>query len=293
MAVILVTGADGQLGSELREASKKYIGYKYIFTDKEELDLTDSEAIRQFISSHKPDWIINCAAYNQVDKAEADYDEAHTINSTAVGNIAKVIRDSPCHFIHISTDYVYSGNGTQPFSEYSIPDPVNAYGKSKLEGEKNALLHPWTMVIRTSWLYSSYGNNFVLTILRLGKEKQELRVVNDQTGTPTYAADLAEAILTIIMNVNRQQIAFNAGIYNYSNEGSCTWYDFALAVVEEAGLNCKVIPVSSEEYASVARRPVFSVMNKGKIKENYQLLLPHWRDSLKKCIRIIKKKIKK
>jgi dTDP-4-dehydrorhamnose reductase len=291
MAVILVTGANGQLGSELRAASKKNIGYKYIFTDKEDFDLTDTGAISDFIIKFRPDWIINCAAYNQVDKAETDYEEARSINSTAVGNLAKVIRDTTCHFIHISTDYVYSGNGTQPFSEYSLPDPVNAYGRSKLEGEKNAFIHPWTMVIRTSWLYSSFGSNFVKTILKLGKEKKELRVVNDQTGSPTYAADLAQAILKIITNVSRQQIAFNAGIYNYSNEGSCTWYDFAVAILEEAGSDCKVIAVSSEEFASAARRPAFSVMNKSKIKENYQLPLSHWRDSLKKCIRKIKKNL--
>ena len=289
MAVILVTGAKGQLGQEIKMASKHHFGYEYIYTDIDDLDLTDPDETSRIIEETRPDWILNCAAYNLVDKAESDFDEALRINSMAVNNIVSVIRDTPVYLIHFSTDYVYNGTGQQPFSEYSIPAPVNAYGRSKLEGEKNALHHPWTMVIRTSWLYSEFGNNFVKTMLKLSKERTELKVVNDQTGTPTYASDLANTVLGIIENIIRQQIAFNGGIYNYSNEGSCTWYDFAAAIFEYAGIDCKVIPVSSEEFNSEAERPSFSVMNKNKIRENYDISIPDWRESLRLCIHKIKK----
>ena len=289
MANILIIGSAGQLGSELRHISRRNFGLEYFFKDIDEIDITDATATRSVIGKIRPDWIINCAAYNQVDKAETETEEAMRINGTAVKNIVDVIRDTSCHLIHISSDYVFNGRANAPYSEYVIPDPLSVYGKSKLAGEKNALMHPWTMVIRTSWLYSSFGNNFVKTILRLGKEKGNLKVVNDQTGTPTYAADLAEAIMSIISRVNRQQIAFNAGIYHYSNEGSCTWYDFAVAILEESGTNCKVTPVSSEEYKSEARRPAYSVLNKKKIVENYGLTIPEWRNSLAKCIKFIKK----
>ena len=289
MANILITGAKGQLGSELKACSIHNFGLQYFFTDIDDLDISDAVKTEKYLKKIRPDWIINCAAYNQVDKAESDSEEAMRINATAVKNIIDVIRDSSCRLIHFSTDYVFNGKATAPYSEYVIPDPLSAYGKSKLAGEKNALIHPWTMVIRTSWLYSSFGNNFVKTILKLGKEKGKLRVVNDQTGTPTYAADLAAVVMTIISGVNRQQIAFNAGIYNYSNEGACTWYDFAVAVLEEAGIECNVQPVSSEEYASAAKRPLYSVLNKKKIIENYGLTIPQWRTSLAKCIKLIRK----
>jgi dTDP-4-dehydrorhamnose reductase len=289
MANILIIGSKGQLGSELRLISRRNFGLEYFFKDIEDIDITDASETKLVIGKIRPDWIINCAAYNQVDKAETETEEAMKINGTAVKNIVDVIRDTSCHLIHISTDYVFNGRAKAPYSEYVIPDPLSVYGKSKLAGEKNALMHPWTMVIRTSWLYSSYGNNFVKTILRLGKEKKELKVVNDQTGTPTYAADLAEAIMSIIARVNRQQLAFNAGIYHYSNEGSCNWYEFAVAILEEAGISCQVKPVSSEEYKSAARRPAYSVLNKNKIIENYGLTIPAWRTSLGKCIKVIKK----
>jgi len=211
------------------------------------------------------------------------------INGLGVKNIVSVIRDTSCRLIHISSDYVFDGNSSVPYRETDKANPLSAYGKSKFEGEKYALLHPFSMVIRTSWLYSSYGHNFVKTILKLSKEKDILRVVNDQTGTPTYAADLAHAILQILKDVNYQQIAFNAGIYHYSNEGSCTWYEFAKAIVEDAGIKVKIDPVTSAEFASAAARPGYSVLSKVKITENYRLAVPHWRTSLKKCINIIMK----
>jgi len=269
MATILITGANGQLGNELNSASKKFYGYDFIFTDIDTLDLTSPEQTEKTIKSLRPDWIVNCAAYNLVDKAETDPEMAILINSTAVKNITDVIRGTECKFIHVSTDYVYEGNSNVPYDENSATNPLSAYGRSKLAGEKHALIHPGSMVIRTSWLYSTFGNNFVKTILKHGKEKESLRVVFDQTGTPTYAADLAGAIITIISGVIRNQFAFNAGIYNYSNEGVCTWFDFAAEIIKEAELKCIVNPVLTRDYQLPASRPVYSVMNKSKIKENY------------------------
>lgn len=289
MAVILVTGSDGQLGNELRVVSKNYYGYDFNFTDINTLDITDKLKTGEYIKDLQPDWIINCAAYNLVDKAESDPETAMNINSHAVRNIADSIKDSECRFIHVSTDYVYDGKGCTPYNENAEPNPLSAYGKSKLAGERSALTHPWTMIIRTSWLYSSFGNNFVKTILKNAREKGMLNVVFDQTGTPTYAADLAETIMLIISGVIRNQIAFNAGIYNFSNEGACTWYDFAVEIVREAGVFCIVNPVLSSGFTQVAIRPSYSVMDKSKIRENYNLKIPHWRESLIRCINLLDK----
>jgi dTDP-4-dehydrorhamnose reductase len=288
MAIILITGAKGQLGNELKVVSQNYYGYDFVFTDIETLDLTSHEQTSEFIKKSKPDWIINCAAYNLVDKAETEPDQALLINGTAVKNITEVIRGSECRFIHISSDYIYDGQSNVPYNENVPANPLSAYGRSKLAGEKYALLHQGSMIIRTSWLYSSFGNNFVKTILRQAVEKESLKVVFDQTGTPTYAADLAEAVMNIISGVIRNRIAMNSGIYNYSDEGACTWYDFACEIIKEAGLNCKVYPVLTRDYKQVAHRPSYSVMDKSKIKENYGLLIPHWRSSLIKCMKLLK-----
>ncbi len=287
MAVILVTGASGQLGSELRVVSKNYLGYEFLFTDMDELDITDNEKVKKFIEENIPDWIINCAAYNLVDKAEAEPEEANLINCTGVKNIANAVKGSECRFIHLSTDYVFDGKAFIPYNESSATGPVSVYGRSKLAGEAEALRHHGSMVIRTSWLYSSFGNNFVKTIIRKGKEKELLKVVFDQTGSPTYAADLASAIMNIVAGVIRNQVAFTAGIYHYSNEGVCSWYDFAAEIIREAEIICKVLPVLSAEYPTVARRPFYTVLDKSKIKETYNLEIPHWRQSLKKCIKLL------
>jgi dTDP-4-dehydrorhamnose reductase len=284
MAIILVTGASGQLGSELKVSSKNYFGYEFIFTDLDKLDITDEKAVNDFIKLNHPDWIINCAAYNLVDKAELDYENAVRINGLAVKNLAESIMGTESKLIHISTDYVFDGNSNRPYNENSVTIPQSAYGRSKLEGERFALVHNGTMLIRTSWLYSSFGNNFVKTIIRHGKEKESLKVVFDQVGTPTYAADLADTILLIISKVIRNQIAFNAGIYHYSNEGVCSWYDFATEIILESRLKCKVYPILSKDFQSVAKRPSYSVLDKSKIKENYGIEIPHWKVSLKKCM---------
>ncbi len=288
MATILITGASGQLGKELENASGSYFGYEFIFTDISDLDITDSSKVCSFIRNNKPDWIINCAAWNFVDKAESEPDSAMLINGTGVSNIVAAIMESECRFIHISSDYVFNGMANAPYDETVPPDPLSAYGRSKLAGEKYALNYYGSMIIRTSWLYSSFGDNFLKTILKKASENEQLNVVFDQTGTPTYAADLAGAILTIIAGVIRNQVAFNTGIYHYSNEGVCSWYDFAKAIIEEAGLECRVLPVLSGEFPSVAPRPAYSVLNKNKIKENYDIMIPHWHESVKKCISKLK-----
>jgi len=288
MASILITGANGQLGNELRDLSKQYYGYDFIFTDIDTLDITNSASVSEFVRNLRPEWIVNCAAYNLVDKAESEPEAALLINGTAVKNIAEAISGTECRLIHVSTDYVYDGSANVPYDENIIANPQSAYGRSKLAGEKYALLHPASMIIRTAWLYSSHGSNFVKTMLRYGAERESLGVVFDQTGTPTYAADLASAIMSIISGVIRNQFAFKAGVYNYSNEGVCSWYDFASGIMDEAGLKCRVNPVLSKDYMQAAKRPSYSVMDKNKIKENYNLIIPHWRTSLVKCLKIIK-----
>jgi dTDP-4-dehydrorhamnose reductase len=287
MAVILITGANGQLGNELRVVSKNFYGYDFIFTDIDTLDITNPVATADFIKGSDPDWIINCAAYNFVDKAESEPEAAMNINGMAVKSIADAIQGTERRLIHVSSDYVYDGKSCLPYNEEAQTNPQSAYGRSKLAGEKYALQHPWSMVLRTSWLYSSFGNNFVKTILKHGREKDSLRVVFDQTGSPTWAADLAEAIMCIVSGVIRNHFIFTAGIYNYSNEGVCSWYDFATEIVDQAGLDCIVNPVLSVDYRQQAARPSYSVMNKSKIRETYGLSIPHWRKSLTKCMKLL------
>jgi dTDP-4-dehydrorhamnose reductase len=285
MAGILVTGATGQLGSEVKVKSRNYFGYEFLFTDIETLDITNGRNVREFILDNHCDWIINCAAYNLVDKAETEPDKAFQINSLAVKNLVNSIRGTDSRLIHFSTDYVFDGRSNVPYNEKSVTNPLSTYGRSKLEGERFALQHPSSMVIRTSWLYSEFGNNFVKSILNKGKVNEVINVVYDQIGTPTYAADLAEAVLLIVSGVIRNQTAFNAGLYHYSNEGVCSWFDFATEIIGEAGFQCKINPILSINYPSSIQRPGFSVLDKSKIKENYSIFIPHWRTSLKKCLK--------
>jgi len=289
MAVILVTGASGQLGRELKVKSKNYFGYEFLFTDIDTLDITDGKKVRKFINQNFCDWIINCAAYNFVEKAETEYDKAIQINSFAVKNLVDSIKGTDSRLIHFSTDYVFDGKSNVPYKETSVTNPLSAYGKSKLEGEISALQHPGSMIIRTSWLYSEFGNNFVKSILNKGKVNEPLNVVFDQIGTPTYAADLADAVLLIISKVIKNQFAFNAGLYHYSNEGVCSWYDFATEIINESGFNCKVLPILTKDLRSAVQRPPYSVLDKSKIKENYSVEIPHWRQSLRRCIKLLLK----
>jgi dTDP-4-dehydrorhamnose reductase len=288
MAVILVTGAAGQLGKEIKVRSKNYFGYEFIFTDIETLDITDGKKVRDFISGNHCDWIVNCAAYNFVEKAETEYDKATQINSFAVKNLVDSIKGTDSRLIHFSSDYVFDGKANVPYKETSVTNPLSAYGRSKLDGEKSALQHPSSMIIRTSWLYSEFGSNFMKSILNKGKVNERLNVVFDQIGTPTYAADLADTVLLIISKVIKNQFAFNAGLYHYSNEGICSWYDFANEIINESGLKCKVNPILSKDFPSTVQRPFYSVLDKSKIKENYGIEIPHWRESLKKCIKLLK-----
>lgn len=283
MANILITGANGQLGSEIRKISEQYPELKFSFTDVAELDITSAEKVADFLSEFKPEFLVNCAAYTAVDKAETDESTATLLNATAVGILAEQSAKIGCKMIHISTDYVFNGNGSRPYKEDNLVDPQSAYGQTKLDGEILCLQsNPESLIIRTSWLYSAFGNNFVKTMLRLGNERTELGIVADQIGSPTNAADLASAILTIISSVLNQTKSFIPGIYHYSNEGVASWYDFTKAIFDIVGINCLVKPISSEDYPSPVKRPAYSVMDKSKIKTTFGLQIPHWRDSLKK-----------
>lgn len=289
MTKILVLGKNGQLGNELQALAKDYKQYEFIFTDKEELDIADKNQVKTFITSSSFDYIINCAAYTAVDKAEADYAMAEQINTKALEYIAQEISGSKTTLIHVSTDYVFSGNGCKPYLETDKTDPQSVYGKSKLAGEEKAMkYHEGTFVIRTSWLYSVHGSNFLKTMLKLGAEKDKLNVVYDQVGAPTYAKDLAKAILTIIYKIETDNLFYQPGIYHYANEGVTSWYDFALEIMQLSGLKCKVFPILSLDYPTPAKRPHFSVMHKKKIKDNFGLEIPHWKESLKLCLQELK-----
>jgi len=284
---ILVTGANGQLGSELNIISA-YEPYQFIFTDVDELNLTDGSAVNSFFNTHKIDFCINCAAYTAVDNAEKNIEAARAVNVDAVQNLAEACTINKTFLIHISTDFVFKGNAFLPINEEVKPDPMSVYGFTKLEGENVALkTNPKTIIIRTSWLYSSFGSNFVKTMIRLGKERDELGVIADQIGTPTYAGDLAKIIIEIIKNSDTNDLDQNCGLYHYSNEGIASWYDFAKAIFDLTSINVRVNPIKTEEYPTPAKRPHFSVMDKSKIKNTFNLKIPYWRDSLKLCIELL------
>ena len=287
---ILITGANGQLGNEIKALSANYSVWQFLFTDVEELNITDENAVNKFFTSTQPDYIVNCAAYTAVDKAESDFETAQKINALAPKILAKYAKKVHAKFIHISTDYVFDGEANTPYSEEDKVNPKSAYGETKLQGEKNCLHeNPQSIIIRTSWLYSSYGNNFVKTMLRLGKESGQLSVVFDHVGTPTYAVDLADAIISIIGIAENNKEKFVPGIYHYSNEGVASWYDFAKAIFEISGVKCNVSPVLSNQFPTPAKRPAYSVLNKSKIKNTFDLNIPYWRDSLKNCLEKIQK----
>ena len=281
---ILVTGANGQLGSEIRALHADY-PYNFFFTDKTELDITDKNAAEEFIERIGVDTIINCAAYTAVDKAETDKEGAECINHLAVKNLAEISKKRDIQLIHISTDYVFDGKNYKPYNEDDTPNPNGIYGKTKLEGEKAMMqINPKdSVIIRTSWVYSSYGTNFVKTMLRLGKEKESLGVIFDQVGTPTYARDLAKAILEIMPKLKNEKVE----IYNYSNEGVLSWYDFAKEIMRMAKLNCKIDPIETKEYPTPAERPHYSLLNKSKIKKEFDITIPFWKDSLDECLKIM------
>lgn len=281
MANILVTGANGQLGSELRKIGFSALD-EVFYTDVAELDITDYAAVEKFVKDKEIDTIINCAAYTAVDKAEEEPQLAAKINTEAVTNLARAAAKEGCLLIHISTDYVFDGTGTKPYSEKDKPCPVSVYGKTKLAGEEAILKSRcFHIIIRTAWLYSSFGNNFVKTILRLATERTEINVVSDQVGSPTYAGDLAAAIVAIMDNEERIE---HEGIYHYSNEGVCSWYDFAAEIVRLSGKECRVKPVTTAEYPTKTQRPAYSVLDKSKIKKTFGIEIPAWKDALAKMM---------
>ena len=279
MSKIIVTGANGQLGSEIKTITKLYPNHEFIFTDVDTLDLTNEKDVSKFIESIQPNFLINCAAYTAVDKAEEDTSNAEKINATVPQQIAYLAQKHNFKLIHISTDYVYSGKQYQPLTEINSTDPASVYGKTKLLGEDLVFKATDAIVIRTSWLYSIFGNNFVKSMLRLGTERDKLGVVFDQIGSPTNAADLAQALIKIIEQFLQNNI-WHSVVYHYSNEGVCSWYDFAYEIMQLAKLECKINPILSNEYPLPAPRPAFSVMNKQKIKDTFNFDIPNWKASL-------------
>jgi len=287
MKKVLITGSKGQLGKSLEKAGKEFPEYTILSTDIEELDISDKQALQVFLSDNEIDFIVNCAAYTAVDKAENEKEFALKINATAVKYLAEYSADKNIPLVHISTDYVFDGKNYMPYKESDTTIPSSYYGQTKLAGEEEAINHAFrAVIIRTSWLYSEYGHNFLKSILKFGKEKDELRVVYDQIGTPTYAGDLANAIFQILSQIRNQK----TGIYHYGNEGAISWYDFAKAIMEISGIDCEIIPIESKEYPLPAPRPHFSVMNKKKIKDTFGITIPYWKDSLVKCITNLKDK---
>lgn len=282
---ILVTGAEGQLGTEIRLAAGQYPEFNFVFTDINELDLTNQDETTNYIEQVKPDFLINCAAYTAVDIAEKDTELAKIINTKVPAYLGKMANQHGFKVVHVSTDYVFDGTSYLPYTENDLVSPESVYGKTKLNGEIALLKEsPDSIVIRTSWLYSPHGNNFLKTMIRLGKERDQLKVVYDQIGTPTYAGDLAQTILEIISKTSSDKVTWKPGIYNYSNEGVCSWYDFAKAIHQISGIHCEVNPITTEEYPTPAKRPAYSVLNKSKIKRIFDLEIPYWRDSLERCI---------
>ena len=282
MLNILVTGSNGQLGNEIRKIAGKFKTNHFMFTDVEELDITDANAVDDFLKENPTDCIINAAAYTAVDKAEEEPDAANLINGKAVGILAKAAKKAKALLVHISTDYVFNGTSSQPIKEDEEANPVSAYAASKHLGEQMVLEAGGTAVIvRTSWLYSSYGKNFVSSMIKYGRERDVLNVVYDQVSAPTWAADLASAILHQIpawLGLERTEI------FHYSNEGVASWYDFTLAIHEMAGITCRVNAIETKDYPLPAKRPFYSLMAKEKIKKAYNLDIPHWRESLRKCV---------
>ena len=285
---VLITGSNGQLGSEIKELASEYENLQCVFKDLPELDICDAEVLNTFIIDQHINAVINCAGYTAVDKAEEEALIAQKVNSEGVLSLANALKKVDGKLIHISTDYVFDGNHSQPYKESDPVSPVGVYGKTKRAGELAVLNSSIdAIVIRTSWLYSMYGNNFVKTMLRIGNNKKSIQVVSDQLGTPTYAKDLAKTCLDILSDAGSTNISKKGSLYHYSNEGVTSWYDFASAIMEISNIDCQVIPIETKDYPTQARRPMYSVLDKSKIKSDFKVTIPHWRDSLTNCIKKI------
>jgi len=286
---VLITGSNGQLGSEIKELAANYKKLDFVFKDIPELDICDFNLLQSFIIDNKINAVINCSAYTAVDKAEEESIIARKVNYEGVLNIVNALQTVNGKLIHISTDYVFDGDHFLPYKESDAISPIGVYGETKRAGELAVINSAVdSIVVRTSWLYSSYGNNFVKTMLRLGSEKENLGVIFDQVGTPTYARDLANTCLKILCENISENISKNGKLYHYSNEGVTSWYDFAISIMELGGVGCKVSPIQTKDYPTLAKRPHYSVLNKSKIKTDFKIEIRYWRDSLKDCIEKIK-----
>jgi dTDP-4-dehydrorhamnose reductase len=287
---VIVTGANGQLGKSLKYLVNQNItDYHFVFLRREQLDLTNFQNVRSFFEENQFDVIINCAAYTEVDKAESEKEQANLINHLSVKNIAEIAKDNCIKLIHISTDYVFDGLKLKPYNEKDNTSPKNVYGKTKLDGE-NAILSTMAcdaLIIRTSWLYSEYGNNFVDTILCLAKKRKKLNIVSDQIGSPTYAQDLATSILKIIKSSKFAKTSQTSEVLHYSNDGKCSWYDFANEIINISGIECSIKSISSKDYLQTAKRPKHVLLDKSKIKDSFGLEIIYWKDSLNKCIQVL------
>ncbi|MDC0280907.1 dTDP-4-dehydrorhamnose reductase [Akkermansiaceae bacterium] len=287
---ILITGSNGQLGSEVKALAVNYPEFNFFFRDFIELDICNSSQLDTFFKAENINTVINCAAYTKVEKAEENIEISRKVNSTGVSNLINSLEKVSGKLVHISTDYVFDGNSFSPYQETDPVNPIGVYGKTKREGEMAVLKSELdAIVIRTSWLYSSFGENFVKTMLRLGEKKEEMGVIFDQVGTPTYAKDLAKTCLDILVDKNLDGISAKGKIYHFSNEGVASWYDFAKAIMELAGLNRQINPIQTKDFPSSVKRPHFSVLNKSKIKTDFDVEIPYWRDSLNACISILNK----
>jgi dTDP-4-dehydrorhamnose reductase len=285
MSQVLVIGANGQLGREIKKMRNRFRQI-YNFTDVEELDATDQKAIKSYLSSNPVDFVVNCAAYTDVERAESEPEQAAKLNRDIVVNLKQCLEDfRTIRIIHISTDYVYRGEQPRPIREDDPTAPLGVYARTKLEGENVLRGHPRALIIRTSWLYSVFGKNFVKTMINKMDLKSDMKVVYDQVGSPTYAEDLAKAIMQIISDVDSDMIQFVPGIFNYSNSGVCSWFDITMEICRLIGCKAKVVPIESNEVPGAVKRPAYSVLNKSRIQEVYGVEVPYWRNSLEKCIK--------
>jgi dTDP-4-dehydrorhamnose reductase len=282
---ILVTGANGQLGNELRRLCKNFPGLEFIFTDVDMLDITNPDAVSVFMEASKPAIVVNCAAFTNVDGAEDDVRNARKINALAPQVLATACAMQDAYLIHVSTDYVFDGTSEIPYKEEDATNPMSVYGSSKLEGEENIkLIFEKYVIIRTSWLYSEFGHNFVRKIIALSENRDVIEVVDDQIGSPTYARDLGNCIIDIIVKSILNPEAYLPGIYHYANQGTCSWYEFAKEVLELTGSKCEIKPVGTEKFPTKAKRPKYSVLDTSRVRNSFGIGIPNWRDSLKECI---------
>ncbi|HEY8898168.1 MAG TPA: dTDP-4-dehydrorhamnose reductase [Niastella sp.] len=286
--VVLVTGANGQVGQELRVLAASYPTFEFVFTSHDTMPVNNEAAVQKVFAAHQSAYCINCAAYTAVDKAESEQDIAYQVNAEGTRILAAACKANNTRFIHISTDYVFNGQSPAPYTEDAATDPVNTYGATKLKGEQLCLQYdPEAVIIRTAWVYSSFGKNFVKTMMKLMHDRPAINVVSDQVGAPTYAADLAKCMMHIVAGDHAKTINWVPGIYHYSNQGRISWHEFAVAIKEFTGSACTVNPIPSEQYPTPAKRPAFSLLDTNKIRKTFNCTIPEWKESLQQCIKLL------